>query len=124
MIFSSLSSLVCSSEFLACTVSCFCFSNSSNRNAISLSSIIPHVVHRVLAKGFLLLHRGHSISFVKPASFWVVFILCSSSIASSRSRAEKCTYRLVILLPYVQPANCSSLHSVKTLAMAVRDVWR
>jgi hypothetical protein len=28
------------------------------------------------------------------------------------------------LLPYVQPANCSSRASVNTLAMAVREVWR
>ena len=101
-----------------------CLSVSSNFKAVSLSITIPHDVHRTLPMGFLLPHLGQLTIFAMPASLVAVFSPWSSSMASSRSRAEKCTYRLVILLPYVQPANCSRRDSVKTLAMAVRDVWR
>ena len=108
-------------DVLVCSSVSFCFTSSSKRSAVSLSSIIPHVVHRMSPKEFLLLHLGQSISLAIPSVFDGFFNPCSSSIASSRSRAEKCTYRLVILLPYVHPANCSRRDSVKTLAIAVRD---
>jgi len=111
-------------DVLVCSSVSFCFCVSSKRSAVSLSSIIPHVVHRMSPKEFLLPHLGQFISLAIPSTFDEVFNPCSSSIASSRSRAEKCTYRLVILLPYVHPANCSSRLSVNTFAIVVSELWR
>ena len=124
MVPSSFSRRFCSSMFFSCRFVSFWFWVSSNFRAVSLSNIMPHVVHLMVPKGFWALHRGHCISFAKLVLFVVVFSPCSSSMASSRSRAEKCTYRRVILLPYVQPANCSKRDSVKTFAMVVRELWR
>ena len=125
---SSFSTLFCTSWLFFTKVSSFSFSFclcvSSSFRTVSLSIIMPQVVHLVLPVGFLLPHRGHSFRVIMLVFLVVVFSPWSSSMASSRSRAEKCTYRLVILLPYVQPANCSRRASVKTLAMAVREVWR
>ena len=52
---------------------------------------MPHVVHRMSPKEFLLLHLGQSISLAMLSAFDGFFSPCSSSIASSRSRVEKCT---------------------------------
>jgi hypothetical protein len=37
---------------LVCSIVSFCFSTSSKRSAVSLSSIIPHVVHRMSPNEF------------------------------------------------------------------------
>lgn len=88
---SSFSRRFCNSMFFSCRFASFWVCVSSNFRAVSLSNIMPHVVHLTVPKGFWALHRGHCISFAKLALFVVVFSPWSSSMASSKSRAEKCT---------------------------------